>query len=248
MWFDTHCHLYDIAEPRDAAARARAAGVEGIVVVGVDPSTSRAALDLTGDGIWAGAAWHPTSVKGWKDEWADEIDDLLSDPRVRAVGETGINLYWDKTYLDDQVRALRAHIALSKKHDKALVLHTRDSVDETIEVLKSEGPPARLIFHCWSGALPQLRAALELGAFISFAGNTTFKNADELREAARAVPADRILIETDSPYLSPVPHRGRPNEPAFVVHTGEALALARDVPTQDFARCTSANAAAVFGI
>lgn len=248
MWFDTHCHLYDVEDHVDAIARARSEGIEGCLVVGVDPESSHEALALTGDGVWAGAAWHPTSCKGWDPSWAEPIDELLGDDRVRAVGESGLDLYWDKTYLEDQVAALKAHIRLSKKHDKALVLHTRDSVDETVGLLRSEGPPERVIFHCWSGDLRQLEEALALGAYISFAGNSTYKSAGLLREAAAKVPDDRLLIETDAPYLAPVPHRGKPNEPAFVVHTGAALAEVRGMDVESFAGLTTRNAHVVLGI
>lgn len=251
MWFDTHCHLYDLTDEQfeSALTEATEAGVEGVVVVGVDPETSRLAIDRAGgEMVFAGAAFHPSETRGWKDKWADEIDTLLEDPRTVAVGETGIDLYWDKTFFEDQKRALVRHIELSRKHDKALVLHTRESIWETIEVLRTQGPPPRLIFHCWSADLEALDAALALGAYISFAGNSTFKDAGELREAARRVPDDRILIETDSPYLTPVPLRGKPNQPAFVAHTGLALAGERGVEPEAFGEATTTNARTVFGL
>jgi TatD DNase family protein len=251
MWFDTHCHLYDLTEPPPAEAVARATedAVDGIVVVGVDVATSKSAIELADSAtIFAGAAFHPSETRGWQDRWADEIDELLQDARTVAVGETGIDLYWDKTFFEDQKRALLKHIELSRRHDKALVLHTRDSVWETIEILKGAGPPERVIFHCWSADLEALDAALGLGAYISFAGNSTYKSAEPLREAARKVPADRILIETDSPYLAPVPMRGKPNQPAFVAHTGRILANERGDDEQAFAETTTANARAIFGL
>jgi TatD DNase family protein len=251
MWFDTHCHLYDLSEDEfdSALAQATEIGVEGVVVVGVDPETSRLAIDRAGrEMVFAGAAFHPSETRGWQDQWADEIDVLLEDPRTVAVGETGIDLYWDRTFFEDQRRALIRHIDLSRKHDKALVLHTRESIWETIDVLKAEGPPQRLIFHCWSAGLDALDAALALGAYISFAGNATFKNAGGLREAARRVPGDRILVETDSPYLAPVPFRGKPNQPAFVAHTGQVLAAERGVEAEAFGENTTANARLVFGL
>ncbi len=251
MWFDTHCHLYDLTpeEFDSALAEATEAAVEGVVVVGVDPETSRLALDRAErEMVYAGAAFHPSETRGWKDHWADEIDAMLEDPRTVAVGETGIDLYWDRTFFEDQKRALTRHIELSHKHDKALVLHTRESIWETIEILKAEGPPPRLIFHCWSAGLDALEVALGMGAYVSFAGNSTFKNAAELREAARRVPDDRILIETDSPYLAPVPVRGKPNQPAFVAHTGRTLAADRGVEVEAFGEATTANARAVFGL
>lgn len=253
MWFDTHCHLYQIEDEGsldDVMGRAAAAGVSDMLTVGVDAASSRRCLELarTWEPVHAGAAFHPSEAKGWQDSWADAIDELLTEPEVVAVGETGLDLYWDDSYLDDQLRMLARHVGLAKKHDKALVLHTRESVTETLEALESHGVPSRTIFHCWSGPRAALERALSLGAYISFAGNVSYRNAPELREAAAAVPADRLLVETDSPYLAPVPKRGRPNEPGFVVHVGEAIAEARSEELEEVANRTAANARSVLGL
>ncbi|HEX2241168.1 MAG TPA: TatD family hydrolase [Actinomycetota bacterium] len=251
MWFDTHCHLYDLSEDaEEAIARAEQAGLEGIVVLGVDPTTSRKALDFaeSSQSVWAGAAFHPSEVKGWADEWASEIEELLAHPRCVAVGETGLDFYHDTSYVEDQERAFIRHIELAKTSGKTLVIHTRKSADAALQALEETGPPERLIFHCWSGNRGQLDRALQLGAYISFAGNITYKNADDLRRAARAVPDDRLLVETDSPYLAPIPHRGTPNEPAYVAHVGAAVAAARGVEEQEVAALTSRNARAVFAV
>lgn len=250
MWFDSHSHLYELKEESQAALqRASEAGVTGVLVVGVDPATSERALELARhDGVWAGAAFHPSEVKGWKDEWAEDVSVFLEEDNVVAVGETGIDLYWDDTYLDDQRAAFDAHIALAKRYDKALVIHTRNSLHETLQILSSAGPPDRLVFHCWSGDRMQLRRALDLGAYISFAGNVSFKNAQDLREVAREVPSERLLIETDTPFLTPAPHRGTRNEPAYVVLVGTALAEARREDVEDVARLTTANAYRLFGL
>lgn len=173
---------------------------------------------------------------------------MLALPIVRAVGETGLDFYWDRSYVDDQKVAFAAHIGLAKKHDKALVIHTRDSIETTLEMLEELGPPERLIFHCWSGDEPSLQRALALGAHVSFAGNVSYSKNDSLRDAARSVPADRLLIETDSPYLSPKPVRHLKNEPAFVAHVGAAVAAARDVDVEELAALTSANARALLGV
>jgi TatD DNase family protein len=249
MWFDSHCHLFDVDDPPAAYERARTADVRGILVLGVDVATSKEAIRLAAsEGVWAGAAFHPEHVKGWEDGWAAEIEVLLSDDRVVAVGETGIDLHWDTSYLPDQVAAFEKHVELSKEHGKALVIHTRDSFDETAAVLERVGAPEKLVFHCWSGAVDQMRRALGLGASISFAGNVSFKNAGALRDVAKEVPPDRLLIETDAPYLSPVPFRGKPNEPANVTKVGEAVAAARGEPLDLIMQLTSANAALLFGV
>ena len=252
MWFDSHCHLHTVAErePLDEVLqRARAVGVNDILSLGLDAATSQAVRDLTvNPGVWAGAAFHPSETKGWEESWVEPIDRLLEDPKVVAVGETGIDHYWDRTFDADQEAAFRAHIELAKKHNKALVIHTRDSVDATLAIVADAQPPERLVFHCWSGDAAQMRAALDLGAYVSFAGNSTFKKNADLRELAVAVPSDRILIETDSPYLTPEPHRGKSNEPAFVAHVGEALAVVRGDDTAAFAEMTTNNARTLFGL
>lgn len=253
MWFDTHCHLYDLEdeEPWDAVIqRADAASVAGVLVVGVDETTSLRAVELAmaSDLIWAGAAFHPTSSKGWQDSWLDPIDRLLDNERVVAIGETGLDFYHDTSFVEDQRRMFAAHIELAKKREKTLVIHTRGSVDQALEMLQEHGPPRRLVFHCWSGDLEQLNRALDLGAFISFAGNVSFKNASDLREAARAVPVDRLVVETDAPYLAPVPHRGKRNEPAFVRFVGEAVAAARGATADELAEVTTSNARRLFDL
>ncbi|MDQ4025003.1 MAG: TatD family hydrolase [Actinomycetota bacterium] len=253
MWFDSHCHLYDLEDQEtwDAVMeRARAASVRGVLVVGVDPETSRRALELAtaSDMIWAGAAFHPSSSKGWQDAWLDSIEGLLANERVVAVGETGLDFYHDTSFVHDQRRMFAAHIELAKKRDKALVIHTRRSVDQALEMLQEHGPPHRLVFHCWSGDIQQLHRALGLGAFISFAGNVSFKNATDLRAAARAVPVDRLVVETDAPYLAPVPHRGKRNEPAYVRFVGEAVAAARGATPIELAEVTTSNARRLFAL
>lgn len=260
MWFDSHCHLYELdppsASPHEAAPldevlrRAEEERVTGILVPGTDVATSEHAVRLAErPGVWAGAAFHPTSAKGWDDSWAEQIDELLGLEVVRAVGETGLDHYWDTSFNDDQERAFIAHLNLSKKHDKALVIHTRDSLDAVLGILEKLGAPQRTIFHCWSGETEdQMQRALSLGAFISFAGNVSFKNAHGLRDVARAVPEERLLIETDSPYLAPVPKRGKRNEPAFLMHVGEAVAAARSEEAAQIAEVTTRNALTVFGL
>lgn len=257
MWFDSHCHLYEFDDPEGAVdpldevlRRAESEGVKDILVPGTDAASSEHAVRLAQHpGVWAGAAFHPTSAKGWEESWAEDIDRLLELDEVRAVGETGLDHYWDTSFNEDQENAFLAHLRLAKKHDKALVIHTRDSLDAVLDILERTGAPGRTIFHCWSGDKDhQLDRALALGAFVSFAGNVSFKNAPNLREAAVRVPADRLLIETDAPYLAPVPKRGKTNEPSFLVHVGVAVAEARGADTQEIARVTTANARSIFGL
>jgi TatD DNase family protein len=221
-----------------------------VVVLGTNPVTSNAAIELAHghDGVWAGAAYHPSDVKGWQDSWIDEIEPLAIDPSIVAIGETGLDFYWDRSYSDAQEAAFAAHIELAKRLGKALVIHTRDSMDRVLELLDAQGPPERLLFHCWGGDSAQLLKALHMGGYISFAGNVTYKSAENLREACRLVPDDRLLIETDSPYLAPVPHRGKPNEPAFVADVGTSVAATRGVDPETVASLTTSNAKTLFGL
>lgn len=250
MWFDSHCHLFDVeGDPLEVVANAANAGVSDMLVCGTDVATSQRAVELASiPGVWAAAGLHPTSARDWDDGVASGIEKLLTHDRVVAVGETGLDMYWDTSYLDVQVRVFEAHVAWAKRYDKALVIHTRNSIDEAVETLRRVSPPERLVFHCWSGDRTQMESALDLGSFVSFAGNVTFKNAQTLRELAALVPEDRLLVETDSPYLAPVPHRGKPNEPANAALVGVALAEARDQAIETVAEATTRNAQRLLGL
>jgi TatD DNase family protein len=254
VWFDSHCHLQICEEEAslpDLLARAKDEGVNDILSLGTDLESSRRCVEIARehkDQVWAAVGVHPNSASGWSDAQIVEIEELAADERVVAIGESGLDFYRDSAGARDQEAALRAHIGLAKRTDRALVLHTRASARRTIEVLTDEGPPDALIFHCWSGDEDELEDALALGAFVGFAGNVTFNSADDLRSAAERVPSDRLLIETDAPYLAPVPKRGKPNEPAFAALTGNFLAELLGTPFDEFAQRTTANARTVFGL
>lgn len=250
MWFDSHCHLFDVdGDPAEVMARAGGAGVTDVLVCGTDVPTSERAAELTElPGVWAAAGLHPTSAREWTDGVAGSLEALLRRDRVVAVGESGLDMYWDASFLDVQQAVFEAHIAWAKAYDKALVIHTRSSVDEALATLERVSPPDRLVFHCWSGGRAQMERALDLGSFVSFAGNVTFKSAGDLRAMATLVPSDRLLVETDSPYLAPVPHRGKPNEPAHVALVGAAVAEARGEPVEVVAETTARNARRFLGL
>ena len=251
MWFDSHCHLHLCEETSsldDVVERARVAGVVNMLTVGIDIESSRRSVEIARRfGVRASVGVHPNASLAWDPEGEAALRGLLSGPEVVAVGESGLDFYRDYAPPETQRVAFSAHIGLAKEFDKTLVIHTRESVTDALELLAAEGPPARFVFHCWSGDADQLRLALELGAHISFAGNVSFKNAGDLRDAAAAVPDDRLLVETDSPFLSPEPHRGKPNEPRQVSFVGVAVAKARGVPVRAVAEHTIANASALFG-
>lgn len=248
MWFDSHCHLHLCDDPAGAVAEAAARGVTSLVAVGIDVASSRTALALArAHDVVSSAGVHPNSALEWDDAAAETVDELLGDERVVGVGETGLDFYRETAPADRQRAAFADHVDLAKKHGKCLIVHTRDSLVETIEMLEASGPPESLVFHCWSGGAEAMERALALGAYVSFAGNVTFKNAPELRAAAAAVPAGRLLVETDSPFLAPAPHRGKPNEPALLPVTGGVVAEVRGVPVEEVARLTAANARRAFG-
>lgn len=251
MWFDSHCHLHlcETARPDQIVEAATAAGVTEMLTVGIDVSSSRRSVELARDPrVHAAVGLHPNSADEWTDEVATVTEELAEAPEVVAIGETGLDFYRDYAEPDNQRRAFRDHIALAKRFEKALVIHTRDSLDTALDLLAEEGPPTRFVFHCWSGDEMQLARAVELGSHVSFAGNVSFKNAQKLRVAAKAVPSERLLVETDAPYLTPEPHRGRPNEPGHVALVGEAVARARGEDPGSLARVTTTNARRFFGL
>jgi TatD DNase family protein len=220
-----------------------------MLTVGIDIESSRRALEIANaEEVYASVGVHPNSADGFGPDADAELRTMAADERVVAIGESGLDLYRDTVPLPRQREAFSAHIALAKDLGKTLVIHTRDSMNEALDQLRAERPPLGCIFHCWSGSDTQLAAALDLGAFISFAGNTSFKSAEDLRTIARQVPEDRILVETDSPFLTPVPHRGKPNEPRHLPFVGVAVAEARDVAVKVLAQQTTSNARRAFGL
>jgi TatD DNase family protein len=248
-WFDTHCHVHDERMPDGATAAveaARQAGVAGMVTVGCDRATSLAAIAVAGahPDVWATVGLHPHDATNG----VDSIVDLLDTPGIVAVGETGLDYHYDHSPRDVQRAAFAAQVQLANQRRLPLVIHTRQAWDDTFDILAAEGTPAHTVFHCFTGGPAEARRCLDIGAFVSFSGIVTFKSATELQEAAKIVTLDRILVETDAPYLAPVPHRGRPNQPAWVPVVGRFIADLRDMPADTLAAVTSANASTLFGL
>ena len=242
---DTHAHLDACAEPADVlVTHARAAGVTRILSVGTHESSWRETLAIAErhDGVFAALGVHPHEAGGAD---VNALRDTVAHPKVVAVGETGLDYYRDYAPRDDQRRVFDAQLQLAAELRKPVIIHTRAADDDTLAGLN--GFAGTVVLHCFS-SLSLLQPALERGWYVSFAGNVTFKNAHDLRSAAYAVPAERLLAETDSPYLSPVPRRGRPNEPANVVHTVAALAHARNADTTELVAQIDANANRCFGL
>ncbi|MGH2757831.1 MAG: TatD family hydrolase [Actinomycetota bacterium] len=253
MWFDSHCHLH-MCEENDAVERvlerAHGSDVTEMLTVGIDIASNERSIELARryEGVYASVGIHPNDSTIFSAEVSAGLVTLLADPKAVAVGESGLDFYRDRAPREVQEDAFKAHIKLAKTHDKALVIHTRESIDAALDVMENEGPPPRFVFHCWSGDPAQLERASALGAYISFAGNVSFSSAGNLREVARLVPEDRLVVETDSPFLTPVPHRGQPNEPAHVALVGAAVAAARSEDPARIAASTTRNARALFAL
>jgi TatD DNase family protein len=248
-WTDNHCHLPEAPDDRAATvAAAQAAGVARMITVGCDVASSRACLAAAraSTGVWATAGVHPHDASSVIDE-AGALDlapivELLAAPEVVGVGECGLDFHYDHSPRDQQRRVFEAQIALAHEHDLALVIHTREAWDDTFAILRDTGVPPRTVFHCFTGGPDEAARGLELGIHLSFSGIVTYKTAPELRAAAAICPLDRLLVETDSPYLAPVPLRGKKNSPGNVVLVGEAVAAAKGIPAEAVADASWQNA------
>jgi TatD DNase family protein len=246
---DSHTHL-DLCEPPDAelVAAAEAAGVRRIVTVGIDSASCRAALAAAEDfpQVYAAIGRHPNTARGFDDADLAELEALASHERCVAIGETGLDFYRDQTPPPDQRRAFAAQIALARATAKPLVIHSRAAEDETLDQLTSEAEGVSVVMHCFS--MPdRLAECLSRGYAISFAGNVTYKNAPDLAEAARKVPLESLLVETDAPYLTPQAVRKHRNQPAFVAHTVAFIAALRGIEAEQLGAAVEANGARVFG-
>ena len=254
MLVDAHCHLTGSylapEEVERTLLRARTSGVTGFIAVGTDLEDSRAVLDLVHAhaGIQASLGVHPHEAKGWDATTEGALEAMLRDPGVRFVGETGLDWHYDLSPRDQQEAAFRAQIRLARKLRKPLMIHTRSAPEATLRVLKEEGAgEVRGIIHCFSEDKPFARRALDLGFYLSFSGIVTFKKAEAVREVAAWAPEDRILVETDAPFLAPVPFRGKPNEPGYVRYTADQVAELRGISSLKVAELTTRNLEALCG-
>jgi len=251
MLVDAHCHLRGGEDEIEATLeRARRAGVGGFVAVAAELSDAEPVLAVArrhGDMV-ASLGVHPHEAKTWGPTSEAELEGLLADPKVRFVGETGLDWHYDLSPRDIQAAVFRAQIRLARRLGKPLMIHTRAAGQETLRILKEEGAPAVPgVIHCFSEDRAFAEAALGMGFYLSFSGIITFKNAGELAAIAAWAPEDRILVETDSPYLAPVPHRGRTNEPAYVVPVAQCLASLRGLSFERLVEVTTQNLEALCG-
>jgi TatD DNase family protein len=257
--FDAHAHLDAMATRAggrpDAAfvaatmADARAAGVTKAITVGDTVASSRWCVAAAHEhpDVYAAVAVHPTEIAGLDDDGYAELERLARDPRVVAVGETGLDYYWQRTEPADQQEHFRRHIDLAKRLGKPLMIHDRDAHADVLRVLREEGAPDQVVFHSFSGDAAMARDCADAGWVLSFSGVVTFRNAPQLRAAAAAVPSGQVLIETDAPFLTPHPHRGTPNAPRLLPLTLAALAEAQAVDAADLAATIAATGQQLFG-
>jgi len=270
-WIDSHCHLQDAYRPQgvDVVAtvtEAIAAGVTGVVCVGTDVATSRQAVDLGAElraqglgaagaergtfDAWATMGVHPHEASAGVEELGGALDDVLgSRPGlVVAVGECGFDYHYEHSPRQAQRHAFAAQVDLARRHRLTLVVHSREAWDDTLDVLTADGAPERTVLHCFTGGPAEARRCLDAGAYLSFSGIVTFKAADEVRAAAALCPLDRLLVETDAPFLAPAPHRGRENRPAWVAVVGAAVAAVKGVTPEALARSSAAATRAAFAL
>ena len=251
-YVDTHCHLdhHEHLSPAEQVERARAADVTTLITIGTDMASSTQAVAAARrfDGVHACVGVHPNDAMEATPRVLEVIDRLAGEPGVVGVGETGLDYYREHTTPAQQETAFRAHIELAERHDKTLVIHCREAWADCLKILEGAGAPPRVVMHCFSGDVEVVRRCAEQGWFMSFAGNVTFKNAGDLRQAAAVVPPELLLTETDSPYLTPHPHRGEPNDPSYVVLTLRTLAQVQGRTPEELAAVVADNTTRPFAI
>ena len=252
---DTHCHLTFAPLAGDVAgvvARSRAAGVSRWITVGTSLEDSRKAIELAGqyDGMYATVGIHPHEAKSADTSALEELKRLGRSDKVVAIGETGLDFHYNFSKQPDQKRVFEAHLQIAGELNLPVIVHSRNAFAETMEILDHSGRgPRGVVFHCFSGSAEEAKLVLERAYYVSFTGVVTFKNAEKTRDSARVVPLDRLMVETDCPYMSPEPVRSqKPNEPALMVHTARLLAQVKGVELEDLARATTRNAMTFFNL
>jgi TatD DNase family protein len=249
---DTHCHLHDaeaFPNPDEELRLAREAGVESLIVVGVQPVDWERAIQMAEafDEVSAIIGWHPNYTADYSPESLDRLKELLAHPKVRAMGEIGLDYHWDYAPRELQFQALRDGLSLAKEIDVPVVFHAREAYEDLLDVLEGF-LPLRTLFHCYVGSAAQAKRAAAMGAYFGVDGPISYKKNDELRAMIAELPRDRVVLETDSPYMAPVPYRGKPNRPAYVANVNAALASVWSVSPEESAAITTSNAKRFFGL
>jgi TatD DNase family protein len=251
---DSHCHLtYDgLFERLDQVfARASQAGIEEFVTIATDPDDAEKALTIAAanNRVHVVAGVHPHNAAKVPQNWADRLQKLITRPDVHAVGEMGLDYHYDFADRKVQDQVFRTQLSLAQGVGKSVVIHCREAHDDVLRTLADYPAQKMVVFHCFTGTMIEARQIIDRGYWISLTGVVTFKKSDELREVARMIPADRLMIETDSPYLSPEPLRNvRPNEPSHLIHTARCIAAARDITLDQLADLTTANTRRFFNL
>lgn len=254
MLFDTHVHLNAVQYKDDQEAvikRAFDAGVKQMVVVGFNDETIPLAIEIAEnhESIYAAVGWHPVDAIDYRDEHSAYLKQLSKHEKVVAIGEMGLDYHWDKSPKDIQDKVFRTQINLAKDVDLPIIIHNREATEDVLKILREEkAEEVGGIMHCYSGTVDELQAFLDLNFYISLAGPVTFKNAKVPKEVAEQVPLDRLLIETDAPYLAPHPYRGKRNEPAYITKVAEEIARIRGLSYEEICRITTENANAIYRI
>lgn len=253
MFVDTHCHMHDARFDEDRAQvlqRARDAGVQTMISVGCDLETTQKAQALARlhDDIYFSAGYHPHEAKLAGDSLIETLKGFATDPKCVAIGECGLDYYYDHSPRDIQHTVFAAQAELAKTLGKALIVHVRDAYDDCLSILEGKSGPNPVVIHCFTGTLDIAKQMLDRGYYISISGIVTFKNPGELDQVARYVPIERLLVETDSPYLAPLPFRGKRNEPSYVVKVAEKVAEFKSMKLEDAAAVLTQNSRTVFKI
>ncbi len=251
-WFDTHCHLQDPeydADRSEVVARAQSVGVTRLVTIGTGLANSKQAIGLAegSENVWATVGIHPHEASGWDAKAQEELQALSENSRVVAIGEVGLDYHYEHSSKEAQQEAFRQSLGLAKERKLPVVIHCRDAWEDLFGILREVSTPqAGGVLHCFTGGVDELKTGLGLGLTISFSGILTFKNARAIQEAAKVAPLDRVVIETDAPYLAPDPNRGKRNEPGWVIEVGKRLADIQQRDISEVAQVTTENANRLF--
>lgn len=249
MLVDSHAHLLSLEDPAASVSRAAEEGIGKIISIGTGVESSFATIEFSRKyrGVYVSVGVHPHSASGFSEEVMREFEAMAEDPKVVAIGETGLDYHYMNSPREDQIRSFEAHVELARRHDLPFVVHVRDAEDELLSILRGADLGERPgVIHCFSGDYETAKKYLDLGFFISFSGIVTFRRAEEVRDAAARIPVERLLYETDSPYLAPVPERGKPNEPRNVIYVARLISELRGLSLEEFTQIVFENVVGLF--
>ena len=249
MIIDTHAHLDMLNDPKRAIEEALEAGVEKIIVPGVEPDTFEKVIKLADEyeNVYAQVGVHPSEAQKFSDDTAGRMMELAAHKKVVAIGEIGLDYYWDKTFVDVKKKVFKTQIEIANALKLPVVVHDREAHGDTFEILEQMGAK-KVLLHCFSGSLEFAKRCVEKGWFITLGGVVTFKNAKKVRQVAKEIPLEHIMLETDTPYLTPHPYRGEENAPKYIVLSAKEIANLKDTALSEVERVTTANAQNFFNV